>query len=182
MKIGLTRIILAHIATLKNVGSEKTSRSDILVFFGIPILGAIASWHFCLYFTNEVYSASISVFAIFSALLFSVQVAMYGVFRSDRKSTGDKVLDSDDEKFAENARVLLREVNANISYLILISCVSVTIFLVFVATPIPARIEAAGLVLLYSHFLLTVAMVLKRAHEIFDAEYAAPLRFKSRDQ
>jgi hypothetical protein len=178
MKVGLKSIISSHVATLKNVGDETTSRADLLLFFGLPLFGAIVCWYFCLKFTNEVYSASISVFAIFSALLFSVQVAMYGVFRSDRKSTGDKVLDADAQTYAEKARVLLREVNANISYLILISCISVTTFLIFVAAPISERVEAAGLVLLYSHFLLTVAMVLKRAHEIFDAEYAAPLRFK----
>lgn len=182
MKIGLRSVVTAHLQTLRNLGDEKASKFDLVVFFGIPLAAAAIVYFFDLTFSNDVFNASISVFAIFSALLFSVQVAMYGVFRADKKATGDAILDEDDRVSAEETRKLLREVNANVSYLILISCFAVTVFLVFFATKLPARIESATLILLYSHFLLTVAMVLKRAHEIFDSEYAKPLRFKELDK
>jgi hypothetical protein len=178
MKIGLTSVLKAHFETLRNLGDTKVSYLDILIFYGFPIALGIVSWFACLRLSSEVYSASISVFAIFSALLFSVQVAMYGVFRSDRKTTGDAILDRDQRKNAEDTRKLLREINANVSYLIFVSCVAVTIFLVFFAAPIPEVVEAGILIALYLHFLLTVAMVLKRSHEVFDAEYAKPLIFK----
>ncbi|RKF16522.1 hypothetical protein D6850_02935 [Roseovarius spongiae] len=106
---------------------------------------------------------------------------MYGVFRADRKTTNDAILNEDEQRDAEETRRLLREVNANVSYLILLSCVGVTVIVVFVAAPIPTKFEAATLIFLYLHFLLTVAMVLKRAHEVFDAEYAIPLRFTNKN-
>jgi len=179
MKVGLKSVVDAHFLTLRNLGEEKASKLDLFVFYGIPALLAAASYAFCLKLSNEVFNASISVFSIFSALLFSVQVAMYGVFRSDRKATGDLILDLEEKDLAEETRKLLREVNANVSYLILVSCSAVTVFLAFFAFNFSPRLETSALVLFYGHFLLTVAMVLKRSHEIFDSEYARPLRFKS---
>ena len=178
MKISLTSVIEAHLKTLRNLGETKASWLDIAIFYGLPITLGIVSWFFCIRLSSEVYSVSISIFAIFSALLFSVQVAMYGVFRSDRRISNDAILNRDERDTAQNTRQLLREINANVSYLIFVSCVAVTVFLVFFAAPISEIVEAATLVALYLHFLLTVAMVLKRAHEVFDAEYAKPLNFK----
>ncbi|MEI4234984.1 hypothetical protein [Roseovarius sp. D22-M7] len=177
MKVSVTSIVKAHLATLRNLGEETISVVDILIFYASPAIAGVISWYGGITLSSEVYSASISIFAIFSALLFSVQVAMYGVFRSDRKLTGDDILDRDELKTAEDTRQLLREINANVSYLILVSCIAVTILLIFFAAPIPETIEASILIALYLHFLLTVAMVLKRAHEVFDSEYAKPIKF-----
>ncbi len=107
---------------------------------------------------------------------------MYGVFRAERKSSNDAIMEDDAQRDAQNARELLREVNSNVSYLILLSCLAVTIFLMFFAGSLPEAIEAGILIALYIHFLLTVAMVLKRAHEIFDSEYSKPLLFKSSEE
>ncbi|UWS03643.1 hypothetical protein K4K94_15260 [Phaeobacter inhibens] len=157
------------------------SRIDFLTFLMLPTFLGLLAWYFGVELAPEVFSVSISVFSIFSALLFSAQVAMYGVFRSDRKATGDAILEADAQQEAQDARELLREVNANVSYLIFVSCLAVTTFLIFFAAPIPCQIEAGLLIAIYCHFLLTVAMVLKRAHEIFDSEYAKPLRFNKHD-
>lgn len=118
---------------------------------------------------------SISIFAIFSALLLSVQVSMYGVFRSARKEHNDPVLCASDKVKENNIRILLKEINSNVSYLIFVSCFSVSIFLMFFASSVLARFEASISIFLYVHFLLTAAMVLKRAHEVFDAEYSDPI-------
>lgn len=182
MKISLASVLTAHWKTLRNLGDEKTSLLDIFFFYGLPILAGIVVWLLCIKLSPEVYSVSISVFAIFSALLFSVQVAMYGVFRSDRKMTGDTILDRGERKTAEDTRGLLREINSNVSYLIFVSCLAVTVFLIFFAAPLPRNVEAAILIAVYLHFLLTVAMVLKRAHEVFDAEYAKPLKFNENEK
>ncbi|WP_143042704.1 hypothetical protein [Paracoccus alkenifer] len=177
MKISLSSIIISHWDSLKDVGEEKISTRDIFIFYGIPFIvgGSVSLSHAA--FPKEIYSVSISVFSIFSALLFSAQVAMYGVFRSDRKIPSDVILAEDERKRVQDTRLLLREVNANISYLIFLSCLSVTVFLIFFAAELPAGIESGVSIFLYTHFLLTIAMVLKRAHEIFDAEYAKPIRF-----
>lgn len=56
-----------------------------------------------------------------------------------------------------------------------------TTILVFLAADILASVEAGALISIYLHFALTVAMVLKRAHEVFDAEYSKPLKIGSKD-
>lgn len=174
MKVDVWFIVCEHIRTLTIDGVDgkpRNSLGDSLLFYALPlVLGGLA-WWFCFEVREAVYELSVSVFAIFSALLLSVQVAMYGVFKSERKLSNDKVLDDASREKVEELRRLLREINTNISYLILLSCVAVSIFLVFFAISLPPSVETGILIAVYAHFILTVAMVLKRAHLVFDAEY-----------
>lgn len=175
MKVDPRAIVHAHIETLKDLESSEISVGDLITFYIIPVFLCLLTALFDLHVDDEVFSLSVSVFSIFSALLLSVQVAMYGVFKSDGPKYQDQILKLEARQRKENARILLREINANVSYLTLISCTAVTVFMVFFAVDFPTRFETAILVLVYSHFLLTIAMVVKRAHEVFDAEYSAPL-------
>lgn len=181
MKISLVAVVKGHFSTLRNLDEDRMSRMDLFVFYVFPALIGLFCWYFCVVISASVYSASISVFAIFSALLFSVQVAMYGVFRTDRRKRDDMILEREEVETAENARKLLREINANVSYLIFVSGLAVTTILVCLAADIPKSAEAGALISIYLHFALTVAMVLKRAHEVFDAEYSKPLKIGSKD-
>ncbi|WP_155734819.1 hypothetical protein [Rhodovulum sulfidophilum] len=147
---------------------------DILAFYFLPALFGFSLFWFCVGLGDEVFGVSISVFSIFSALLFSAQVAMYGVFRADRKFSQDPITQAGEKDRLEEVRVLLREINTNISYLILVSFSSVTIFLALYVLDLPERLESAILGFLYLHFLLTLLMVIKRSHEVFDSEYAKP--------
>lgn len=174
MKVNVWFIISQHFETLSTQcpdGRKRVSFADILLFFGAPIILGCIGFYLGIELKEAVFELSVSVFAIFSALLLSVQVAMYGVFKAERKALGDKVLDNDAAEKAEEMRILLREVNTNISYLILISCVSVSVFLLFFATNLPAWLKTGVLIAIYTHFILTLAMVLKRAHIVFDSEY-----------
>lgn len=174
MKLNVWFIIVAHIKTLSIDGPDGTSHIsalDVFVFYLIPASLGCLAWYLCFDVRDAVYELSVSVFAIFSALLLSVQVAMYGVFRSERKQVNDKVLDAAAKEKIEVLRKVLREVNTNISYLILVSCFAVSLFLFFFAVTLPATIETGVLIFIYAHFILTIAMVLKRAHVVFDKEY-----------
>ena len=180
MKINIFRIVKDHIGTLQSFRNKKISVIDIFIFYILPINISTAVWYYCVKVPDDVYSISISVFSIFSALLLSVQVAMYGVFRSERKLSGDRILDESEKIRAEDVRKLLYEINANISYLILISCLSVVLFILFFIVKWNPYIESGMLAGIYSHFVLTLAMVLKRSHEVFSSEYNRPHRFDSR--
>lgn len=172
MKISLYAIIIAHLSTLKDYRSGRTSLVDLCIFFGIPaILGAL-SFLLELTITNDFLDVLISAFSIFSALLFSAQIAIYGIFRADRRRQDDPIVRATERiKFAE-VKIILREINANISYLIFISFVSVSLFLTFFAFLFNTHLEAALTTFFSVHFLLTAGMVLKRAHEVFDSEYS----------
>jgi hypothetical protein len=177
MKINVWFIVSEHIKTLSvdgGNGESKKSAVDISIFYLLPLALGFFAWWFCFEVKEAVYELSVSVFAIFSALLLSVQVAMYGVFRSERKISNDKVIDEASKAKVDELRGLLCEINTNISYLILVSCIAVSIFLLFFAVRLPPSIETGLLIAIYAHFILTVAMVLKRAHLVFDAEYRSP--------
>lgn len=179
MKINILFIITEHLNTLSSQspdGSQERSKRDILLFFGLPMILGVISYFFGVEAQEALYELSVSVFAIFSALLLSAQVAMYGVFKSDRRGLKDQVLDDEDRERAEEMRKLIREVNTNISYLIIISCLAVSVFLIFFAIKLPARLETGVLITIYAHFILTLSMVLKRAHLVFDSEYRTSLR------
>lgn len=175
MKVNLSKVLKDHWNTLRNMGEEKVSYFDVICFYVVPFFLGVLAFVAEIEFSQDVFSVSISIFAIFSALLLSVQVSMYGVFRSARKEHNDPVLCASDKVKENNIRILLKGINSNVSYLIFVSCFSVSIFLMFFASSVLARFEASISIFLYVHFLLTAAMVLKRAHEVFDAEYSDPI-------
>lgn len=174
MKINVWFIVIEHIKTLSVVNDDKSetqSKADVFVFYLLPLtLGMLVCWR-GFEVKDAVFELSVSVFAIFSALLLSVQVAMYGVFRADRKDVEDKILNDEMKTRIGSTRKIIREININISYLILISCVSVLVFLAFFTFEFSPHLESGILIMIYAHFILTVAMVLKRSHLVFDAEY-----------
>ena len=170
MKIGIKNIVLDHLSTLQNAKSDKISAFDIFLFYGLPLILAILVYIDKIKFGSEVFSQSIAVFSIFSALLFSVQVALFGIYTKKREEV-DEYSEAFSKERIEARRVLVRETNANISYLIVLSAGSVTIFLSCFAIKIFDRFEPALAVFLYLHFMFTLLMIIKRVHALFDKEY-----------
>ena len=68
-------------------------------------------------------------------------------------------------------RLLLSELNTNISYLILVSCSALILFLLFYSFPMPERFATAVTAFIYIHFILSLLMVIKRSHALFQLEY-----------
>ena len=119
------------------------SFANFALFFGTPTLlaGALATANIPI--PTEALSFSVSVFSIFAALLFSSQIAVYGFFRRQRREPEgaiDKRLWQED---LDDLRDFLSEVNSNISYLILISCIGLAAFLVMYIASISVRVETA---------------------------------------
>ncbi|SDP08900.1 hypothetical protein [Phyllobacterium sp. OV277] len=169
-KINVLSIIICHLKSLCD-DKGKFFLGDIVTFYVMPIFLGVASVFLGWQMPEKALELSISVFSIFAALLLSVQVALYGVsLRPIAKPEDPKKL-KDFEQQKAFRRALLRELNDNISYLILLSVVTVTITLILFFFNAPRVIGSGLAIALYCHFFLTLLMVIKRASIVFSREY-----------
>jgi hypothetical protein len=171
MKIDISRIVLDHLGTLRDAETRKISLFDISVFFLLPLVSGVLCNFIRESVSVEFYNVSITFFGIFIALLLNLQVAIFGIFlRKWDLPTDERLAEIKREKLDER-NFLLGQLNANISYLILICCGALVFFLIMFATCYNNSIWAAVSVALYAHFMLTLIMVVKRAHALFQREY-----------
>lgn len=171
MKANILHILKAHLATLKVDGETRYHRPDILLFFLLPLLIAVIAWALGTTIDRDTFNVSISVFAIFSALLLNVQIALFSISQREWKREDDELSDDLKKKKLAERRELLGELNTNISYLIVVSCLAVTAFLGFYVVKEANSIATPISIWLYAHFFLTLLMVIKRAHALFQKEY-----------
>lgn len=145
--------------------------SDIFTFYAMPIVLGVVCFVACLRISKDAIGLSITVFSIFAALLLSVQVALYSVSLRPLSPPSDAKKSKLFEAIKNGRSALIRELNDNISYLILLSVVFITTLLVtYIASPggiLSSSICAA----IYLHFFLTLLMVVKRASIVFSREY-----------
>ena len=120
---------------------------------------------------SEVNGALIAVFSVFAALLFSVQMALYGLSPREPRCGKDDTSDARKKARFERDRKFFADVNYNVSYLILLSCFSLLIFVAMMIASLSGSIEGAVLVALVSHFFLTLLMLVKRTHVAFSSKY-----------
>ncbi|MGU3577082.1 hypothetical protein ACLBWZ_16325 [Brucellaceae bacterium C25G] len=169
-KINVLSIVNSHLRSLQNPNG-KLSIGDVFTFYGIPLLLGALIVLFQWEVPEKTIELSISVFSIFAALLLSVQVALYGVSLRPLEKPSDTKKLKRFEALKSQRRTLMRELNDNISYLILLSVITVTLTLIIFFFDCP-RVWGGGLaVVLYSHFFLTLLMVIKRASIVFSREY-----------
>jgi len=175
VKINVASIIVDHWRTLYDARSGRTSWSDVFIFYILPIALAVAAYSRGLSVTGDSYNVSITFFGIFVALLLNIQVAMFSIFQ--RKWTPPPDVRKAKALVDENntRRKLLGELNSNISYLMLISCIGLTFLLGFHIFQKTAGFAPAFTLGLYTHFILTFVMIVKRAHALFQKEYAEDL-------
>ena len=171
MKINILPILEDHFDTLKNAKSGKHSLWDFMLFYGLPAAIAAAPWFFCIRFDEPFYNLSITFFGIFIALLLNVQVAIFGIFQRKWDKPEDENLAEIQAEKLDQRRKLLGELNANLSYMTLFSCVALVAFLGFFVFDTPATVAACVTTALYMHFILTLMMSVKRAHTLFQMEY-----------
>ena len=169
-KINITHILRAHIKTLYG-DDDKFPIYDIFLFFFIPfILGLSCAYLMC-DLSKDVYGIAISVFSIFSALLINAQVAIFGISQREKPSHNDQQIDKLLNDEYKMRRILLSQINTNISYLIVVSCLSLIVFVVFYIFDQFMSFEIFMTFFLFSHFLATLMMVIKRSHALFQREY-----------
>jgi hypothetical protein len=171
MKANVFYILRAHWGTLRADGDVRFHRPDILLFFIVPALIAVIMGASGGNLDDDAFSVSISVFSIFSALLLNVQIALFGISQRVWQKEKGSILDEMKNEKIEERRILLSELNTNISYLIVISCFSVTFYLFFYVSDVISWVEGPLSVWIYCHFFLTLLMVIKRAHSLFQKEY-----------
>jgi hypothetical protein len=171
MKIDVSVIVINHILSFKDNRSGRFDWLDVVIFYFLPLFISLGCMFFELVFDRDAYNASLTVYSIFAALLLSVQVAIFGIFqRGWRKPEDPKLLEAY-EKSVEERRCLLEELNVNISYLLVLSCFSVSYFVVVYALKLSGSVASVISAFLYIHFALTLLMVIKRSYALFDREY-----------
>lgn len=173
-KVDLSKIITDHKATLKrrrSDGKDVYSLQDVFVFLCLPIIVGIIAYHQMTAIETKNYSTSISVFSIFGALLFSAQVAMFSLLR---RSAPQELNQPDAEIEREQIqfeREILIEVNSSISYLIVLSCLSISLLLFLSALDLYNNFITGLVCTIYTHYFLTAVMLIKRSHALFDNSY-----------
>ena len=171
MKVNVWQIVVDHINTLRNVVSKKVSAFDIFLFFIVPLLGGLLSYFCCIRATADFYNISVTFFGVFVALLLNFQVAAFGIYnRQWRRNDDEKSSITRDDKLRVRAQ-LLKEINSNISYLIVVSIISIVFFLILYAIQTSGLVVTGASLAIYMHFVLTLLMVVKRSHILFKKEY-----------
>lgn len=171
MKINVSSVVRDHLRTLRNAESNSVNHADLIVFYGIPITTAIAAFFARFDITIDGYSVSITFFGIFLALLLNIQVAIFGIFQRKWDTPSDPRLAQIQAQKLADRRVLLGELNSNISYLTLVSCLGLSAVLMFYVFKMQNGFGPAFLVFTYVHFILTFIMIIKRSHALFQKEY-----------
>jgi hypothetical protein len=156
----------------------------VFSFFIIPLVVGIAAHAFCVQIQNEQFSSLISVYAIFSALLFGAQISAFSIFRSltefqaSRKNLNeeDPVLKASIEADAENRisdlKLAFKDINSNISYLIMTAVILLSILLIFAVSGAASVFFSSVVISLTAHLVLVLTMVIKQCHLIFSAAYS----------
>lgn len=171
MKINPLLIIHDHLDTLHQFGSNKRSKQELFLFFGLPIILSAASYWTIDFAKIDFYNVSITFFGIFIALLLNIQVAVFGIFQRPWTRPQDERSKEIQQDSLTIRLSLLREINANISYSVLISCFALFIFVAFYGSGLKLKIFTTISVFIYLHFLLTLLMIIKRFHALFRREY-----------
>jgi hypothetical protein len=163
LKWSLTDVLRDHILTLRDERTQKLRVIDFIGFYGVPALGAGVA--FLLNFQLKALEAAIGGMAIFTALLFGLLVQVF--------TLRIRVADSSSLRADIRLGRLIDQLEANVSYAVLVG-ITLTAVLVVTAgvegvqdAASPVASAVAGGVFL--HFLLSVAMVLKRLRSAYSS-------------
>ena len=173
-KISPATIVAAHAKTMRDDARHRVSTLDWIVFFGLPALAGFIAYYSGEKLTNEVFNGSASVFGIFVGLLLNVQVAIFGIFLRKPVQISDSTAKIVLEKQLVRRARVLRELNANIAYLILICTFGIALCMIFLSLSSNSSVFTGLVLSLYIHVILNLLMAVKRAFILFDAEYQCP--------
>jgi hypothetical protein len=172
MKIDIWIIVADHLRTLRNARNGSTSYSDIVIFFAIPSILAVMAFGAGLSLAEDYWSLSVTFFGIFIALLLNMQVAVFGIHQKDTIKKAAIELTEAGENEERLKRTLIAELNASLSYLTLVSTISLIVsFCAFIWKTNHGLMVSAS-IFFSTHFALTLLMVLKRSHILFKREFS----------
>lgn len=177
-KINLWWIIRDHLDTLVDFPQTKISRSDMVVFFALPVAIAGAAAYFNFSLKTDVLNGLMAAFAIFAGLLLNLLVLVFSFTQTNTSHPAGPT-----DIYIRIRRQVLRQMHANISFSIVIALAVVVVALVSLwdlkhnegTTPGSTGWVATFLIaLLTSNFVLTLMMVLKRMHILITNEFDRP--------
>lgn len=171
MKLNVIGIFRAHFRTLRDADKVGVSYFDVFVFYVVPLSAGFAAIYNNMAVKNDAYNISITFFGIFIALLLNIQVAIFSIFQRKWDLSSDKRVAANQSAALKQRRTLLSELNVNLSYLVLICCIALLAALVFYVGQWTSGIAPAVMVVLFLHFMLTLLMIIKRSHGLFQKEY-----------
>lgn len=173
MKANISHIIAEHIKSLNDSPTLVGKMLDSAVIYAVPLVSGILASIACITIDKNFYGISISVFAVFSALLLNTQIAIFGIY-------GREVQPYENQKEQEAKKVrdkvkaeLISELNTNISYLMIFSVISLFLSCAMFIFDLPAQAETFVTFSIYVHFSVVVVIVIKRAHALFYNEYTS---------
>lgn len=173
MKINISPIIKNHINTLYDAKNNKISIVDVLTFYVLPGVLFYPIYKNNILLDKDFYNVSITFFGIFIALLLNIEVAIFGIFTRKWSIEGKEIIKKD--KFDERNKII-KEVDSNISYLTIL-CIFSLFYFIFVYCCVGGNVFnnicyiSMVSAYLYLHFGLTLLMVVKRSHALFQREY-----------
>ncbi len=137
----------------------------------VPLVAGSLGFFVGIKASKDFYNVSVTFFGVFVALLLNFQVAAFGIYNRKWNISDDEKLSQKQMEEMEVRRQLLKEINANISYLILISILSILLFIFLYTVEKAGRVAATISWIIYIHFILNLLMVVKRSHILFRREY-----------
>lgn len=166
-KVNVLPIVQAHLATLRNRATGRKSFLDLGVFLGAPtglaILAVVRDFHLHAIALN----ALVSSFSLFATILLNLIVLLFNFIQSSERTNADPYL--------SQRRLLLREINANICYTVVMSVAIVATSLVVLgymkheddtAGAVPTFFLVAG----FTSFILNILMIVKRMYRLTENE------------
>jgi hypothetical protein len=165
--------------------SSKLQILQIVVSFFVAPLGVGAAAHvLSVQIPVEQFSSLISVYAIFSALLFGAQISAFSIFSTltefqnsrfkvnEEDSVLKASLEADAAQRISDLKLAFKDINSNISYLIM-TAVALLSILIFFAISEGASVLASSVVIsLTAHLVLVLTMVIRQCHLVFSAAYS----------
>ena len=174
MKIDVTRIVTAQIRTMRDNSTQKYSKSDLLLFYGIPILLGAIGPYYGWKFNADVLNALLTAFSIFAGLLLNLLILVY-TFSSQAEQPN---------ALAKVRTTVIKELHDHIAYSILVSIVLVVVTMTTVAElkmheKLPevafTNLWVTGIIIFLTlNFVLTLLMILKRIYIMLNQTIGKP--------
>lgn len=173
MKINIFPIVEQHLATLYHADRpDQRYKQDIYLFYIAPLILGLVFFGVGSQVPKGTYELSITFFGIFIGLLLNIQIAIFSIFSRRWDISPEEIIAEIQQESLRIRRKLLSELNCNISYLVVFSCICLLLFLVLFAISYTSSPAVGAVVFMYTHFLLTMMMVIKRSHALFQREYS----------
>lgn len=173
MRFSIWPIVRDHVRTLASSGQDRNCTYLFAVFAVVPVFSGAAYYFFGSPLRNGFYALTLTFFGIFLALMMNLQVAIFSVFQRKWSESGDLIMKEVLSERLKGRTALLTELNSNISYLSVISCVAIALSVFLSLIGSEHSLGSAFTICIYVHFLITLLVVLNRAHVLFKKEYEA---------